>query len=842
MALDYAKALHLDWHSRTFQEWLESHGFDRGKVKDILDWVLNTEMKPEEIAKAYFGPDPGKNVPATLERFRNTMQYWLKETNQYIPHSRYGEYFLRVIDTGAAAKAKAAYQAKLEGIDRRYPKDRVDVKATLEQHSLEFMEGAEAEGPQVTNLGHKMSKADRLRAEAREEYQDALKATVIHATAAESKAQYHEKRAALEAEFPAESGYLIKESLNKQLPMEIFAETHIPRVWTIVSEAAAKGNMPVGAKEAMIEAWQDFLAAKGFGAHFIKRSNVPGYETDLTKPLTGYLAGLAGYIGKMEKIRGFSEAFPKVAEKKMTVLLGHLNEYANYLLSNPKEYEGIRNVIYNWTLGGNFSFHFINALQNFSTGWAVLGTAGPGPFKQLAGSYTDWSRFMVTGEGLRPGEEAALHRARFEPELAPSMVGELSGRAYNPLYRWLHNDPTSLSAKAMDVFKGFWSGAFVEQLNRESFWLAAYRTTGDYDQSIALVRQAHFLYGKETRPAVARGAGSLPFIFMTYTSNYLTLYKNFSKAALGYNPEVYGSKVQGVQGLTRMLAGAAITGGLMGTGLWPIFAKAYQMVFGSNLEEDGKDYLQETFGTSQGVSERIVRGAVGGLPAMALSIDIGSRIAPNLPMMNLPPGKLTPGSLLMGAAGASAIPLQVGFGVINALDQGEPRRALEAAAPVSVRNLLAAIRLATEGATTMKGQPIFTAQGEPLVLDMGEAARKALGFQPSRLAEHQRKASFARAMEEDRRDTAQGFAGDLTRAIRNEDDAGFNRTIEAWIAYNNKMLEAGRYADIIEPESVLQAVKMRFQPKYPDVSQKKMILRDMGRPSLAETISPETAE
>jgi hypothetical protein len=56
------------------------------------------------------------------------------------------------------------------------------------------------------------------------------------------------------------------------------------------------------------------------------------------------------------------------------------------------------------------------------------------------------------------------------------------------------------------------------------------------------------------------------------------------------------------------------------------------------------------------------------------------------------------------------------------------------------------------------------------------------------------------------------------------------------------MQEAGRYADIIQPKAVEQAVKMRFQPKYPDVSQKKMILRDMGRSSLAETISPEMTE
>jgi hypothetical protein len=843
MALDYYKALQIDFHTRNLQEWLEAHGFDRGKIKDIMDFTLHTESPVEDIAKIFFGPDHGQGVPAALKRFRETMQYWLKETHQYIPHQRYGKYFIRVIDKAAGAKAKAAYKQTLEAIDRRYPQDRTDVEATLQQSTLDFMAGPEeAPAPEAPK---RMTKADRLRAEARETFQDAMKATVIHATAAQSRAQYHERRAALEAEFPAEKGFLIKENLNKQLPMEIYAETDIPRVWKIITEAASSGKLPRGSEPALIEGWQDFLAAKGAGAHFIKRWNVPGYETDLMRPLASYFSGVAGYLGKAEKIRGFSESFKEVP-KEMPNLMRHLNEYANYVLSNPNELQGVRNVIYNWTLGGNLSFHFINSLQNLAIGWPVLGSVkgeGPGPGRQLAGSMTDWGRYMATGEGLRPGEEAVLARARFEPELAPSGVAELSGKSYSPLHRWLHNDPTSLASKGIDVFKGFWSGAFVEQMNRETFFLAAYRRTGDYDQAIQLTRKAHFLYGKETRPAAVRGPlGSLAGIFLTYSTNYFTLIKNFSKAAMGVNPEVYGSRETGAMALTRMFAGAMMSAGIMGTGLWPVINFAWEKVFGSNIEEDGKDYLQATFGVSHGTAEMLERTMQRGLLAGALGIDIGSRVAPNLPMTNLPAGELTWQNLVGAALGAGSIPLQTAWSVGHALSQGEPRRALEAGAPVSVRNLLAAYRLSTEGATTMKGQPIFTDQGEPLKLTPGEAIKKGMGFQPVRVSEHYSKERHARRMEDDRQDRAQGFAGDLARAIRNEDEAGFRRTIDDWVAYNNKMIEAKRYADVIKPQSVLSAVKSRFKPKYPDVSQKQMILRNMGRPSLEDTLSPESPE
>ena len=165
------------------------------------------------------------------------------------------------------------------------------------------------------------------------------------------------------------------------------------------------------AKEAMMEAWQDFVAAKGFGAHYIGRWNVPGYETDLLRPLTDYLAGHGGYVGKMKKIKGFSEAYLKIPTE-MPNLFREMNEYTNYVLSNPYEYEGIRNVIFLWTLGLNFSFHTLNATQNLSVGWPVLGQVSTKPMRELAVAYKDWGNYLSTGEGLRPGEAAILQKAR----------------------------------------------------------------------------------------------------------------------------------------------------------------------------------------------------------------------------------------------------------------------------------------------------------------------------------------------------------------------------------------------------------------------------------------------
>jgi hypothetical protein len=185
--------------------------------------------------------------------------------------------------------------------------------------------------------------------------------------------------------------------------------------------------------------------------------------------------------------------------------------------------------------------------------------------------------------------------------------------------------------------------------------------------------------------------------------------------------------------------------------------------------------------------------------------------------------------------------LQKGWQAGAAINRGDYGRAAEAAAPVSIQNLLAAVRMGREGPTTMQGRPLFTQAGEALELSGGELARKAMGFQPIRVAERASHERFAQGQERSRRQKVQDFAATLARAIRVEDDAGFEAGIEAWVAYNNKMIEAGRYADVIEPQTVEGAIMSRFKPKFPDVSEKKMLLREMGRASLSEALSSEAA-
>jgi len=301
---------------------------------------------------------------------------------------------------------------------------------------------------------------------------------------------------------------------------------------------------------------------------------------------------------------------------------------------------------------------------------------------------------------------------------------------------------------------------------------------------------------------------------------------------LGIRPEIYGTKKQGAMGLASMVAAGLVLGGLIGSPLLAIgyiLKKAWQKVFGSDIEEDSKAYLQETFGLSKKQSEFAVRLSWRGLPAAALGIDFSNRVAPNLPFTNLPPGELRWQDLIGAGLGAASIPLQKGFMVATALQQGAPGRALEYAAPTALQNLLAAKRLGGEGATTLSGRPIFTAEGKPLILTPQETGKKALGFQPIRLAENYRKEQHAREMERIRKRVAQDFAGSLARAIRDQDDEAFDKTIDAWVDYNNQMLKAGRLADVISPQSIHQSVINRFKPKYPDVSEKKMLLRQPGR-------------
>lgn len=856
MVLDYARADILDRHSRIFQEWAEAHGLDRARIKDLVDLLLAPEkMKVEEIAAAYFGPEPGPGLVETMGRFREAMNYWLKEQHEYIPHSRYGDYFLRVYHRESELTRKA--RGFLQAVDERFPGGRV---AALDPEKWPKTPKGNVSIPAGIKLQYEMMKK-ALEIEAGENLgkdvklwkgpagarlvEEAVKRAsgeLIHVEAAEGRGHYQEKMRRLQEEFP-EGEYEIRPSLEKKDPMEIFAETHIPRVWRLISEAQKSRKLPQEVKAAELEAWRDFLAQKGFGAHYIRRKNIPGYETDLLKPLSDYLAGQAGYAGKMEKIRGFSEVFADFP-KNQPNLLQVANEYSNYVLSNPYEFQQVRNVIYHLTLGGNLSFHFINSLQNVSVGWAVLGQVSGKPGRELVSAGKDWVKFLKTGRGLREGEAAILARARYEPELSPSGAEEISARAYNPLYRWQYDDPAALTAKALDWAKEFWYGRAVEKFNRESFFLAAYRATeGNYDQALELTRQAHFLYGKETRPEIMRGLGALPGTFLTYSVNYFTLLKNFGKALAGVAPETYGTRKQGAQGLARMFAGAMVTGGLAGgpiVGLWGLMKKAWRQVFGSDLEEDGKEFLAQDLGLGK-AGEFAGRALFRGLPAAALGWDISGRVQPNLPFMNLPPGEIRYQDLIAGVIGAGSIPLQRLFQAGYAASEGQYGRALEEVMPVALQNLFKGYRLGAEGATTMTGRPIFTKEGEQLRLGPWEMVSKMVGMQPARLTEHYEGEKTARALERDRRDRVHDWGGELARAIRAGDEAAFQAVIREWLEHNNKMLQKGRLADVVSPESVERAVISRFKPRLPDVSERQMLLRQAGRKmpwerSLAEVV------
>jgi hypothetical protein len=253
---------------------------------------------------------------------------------------------------------------------------------------------------------------------------------------------------------------------------------------------------------------------------------------------------------------------------------------------------------------------------------------------------------------------------------------------------------------------------------------------------------------------------------------------------------------------------------------------AYKKVFGRDVEDDAKEYLQGQIGEDAG--EITNRAIWYGIPAATLGIDISNRIAPNLPLGldRLPPGKKDYKDYLINAMGAVTGPLQRGWIAADYFSRGDYKRAFENIMPISVSNALAGYRLTKEGALTRTGREIWTSQMEPLRLTPGEGLRKSMGFQPSKLIDHYKKTQQAIEANEDKRNLLDKATTRIANGFKKGDEQLAQTGIMQILEHNEKAINERRFADIIDDKSMQQAIEMRFKPQFSDKSASKTLLRE----------------
>lgn len=632
----------------------------------------------------------------------------------------------------------------------------------------------------------------------------------------------------------------------QKLPDDILGAPIDPEAMEqIISAAASRlgdSEQAERVRSTLLSGVADVLKARGFGAHGIHRQNIPGFETqDVKGVLYSYMAGLNGWLTKMEAAADFARALGKIDASASPRLWEYAAQYTKDMLRNSDQIDritgNIKSVAFAWYLGGNIKTAVVNLTQN-----AVVGV--PRLQQYVTGGGGHWLKSAMDTIGLTYSGKG-LHGAKKLTAEEAAMLQELYGNsvitdAYMEEVRGQVS--TSPSLRMWERFTRLlgWPMSKVEIFNRTSLALAAYRAARvgafktkalkEYglepgqkmtheqarDFAAMLVRDTHFEYGRGNLPEFLRSnvAGRMlspVFTFRSFGANILNLWWR----ALLY---------EGKEGRTFVAKSLGATVALGGLTAFPFYATlAALCAAASGDDEDWTAKIRNAL-----PANNLLRDVVCyGLPSL-LGVNIGGSLRMETPFTEgMKRGGTFKEAMTESLGDLLGIPYDLAVNkpskFLEARRFGADYRAVEVLVPTFVANAMQAWRLSTEGQTTLRGRPI-NSPGQPGArkLSTGEAFGKALGFQPTSSA----KSYEAYAAEKRRTSMRSDRMDDFTnQALDDLESKGrpymmreLRKKLQAW----NKEMEAeGKPAMKIMPKDVLRRVAARRRENRPTRDQRE---------------------
>jgi hypothetical protein len=555
---------------------------------------------------------------------------------------------------------------------------------------------------------------------------------------------------------------------SNTLPRELFDQAPAHAVFQVLDKITKEAEINEDTKAIIQEALADFYKSKGFASHYIRRKNIPGFTEDLHRPLAEYFRGLTSYLVMIDKVKAFPEALSAIDGAKTPKLYSYAANYIKYVLGEQQEFAPAKQAAYYYYLYGNIKSAAMNATQNFILGWPELSkrTNFSLAYMLQALPRTAGGRLTLTAK-----EQKMLADMEARGYLEPQLSMEVSGYAGKPMY-------TTFTAKGRKVLNLFDVFRHMEKFNRRAMAVALYDSgITDLEEINEHVLAAHFLYGKGNRPTLMRGPISPLMTFRSFGINYITWVKNEVKA-------------KRVAPLARSTFALALFGGLSALPGFEAIKWFWRKTFGTDLEGEAREALGEQVGRT------LFRGA----PAAGLGISFTGAVSP----VEIPTN-------LKELGGVFADQGQRAFNVYRDLRIKDYRRALEEASPEIIRNPLAAYRMYTQGIRTRSGEAIVDIQtGEPLKATPGEAARKAVGFQPTRMAEQWDINQFIRNKTKERTNRKQLWTDTFFLAYLNKDLGGMKQVISDINTHNEGMIKRKRENDIIPISELDEMLKNRM--------------------------------
>ena len=643
------------------------------------------------------------------------------------------------------------------------------------------------------------------------------------AGAQESIGAYKKMAARLRQEFKGQE-VEFRESRRERIPMELYNDVNMPGLAAIFEMARDQFTAEDWLR--VLETKQAFFAQKGWGAHKIHRSDIPGFETENDKRvISDYFEGWIGMQGKTSRVRGFSEAWEGFRGRSGgddPGLMKYTQGYVRYLLEHPREASRIRWTLYHLYLGGSMGFRVLHGLHALQTAWPELSTISKQPGRVLIQAIKDRFQLLAFEQGWSKtpgltGEElAALEQGRRRAALSTDYTAEMAARSGSPLYRWLSEEPQGTAARLKRALDLIYYPTALDRGTREAIFLGSVRelrgkgpiTEEVIERAAGVVNNSMYRYARGERPPFGRKQGATWMTFQTWSTKYF-------QQIFGYvRDSQYGA-------LGRLLAAAGLVGGLNALGVRDAIQAAYRKTYGRDAEKDARGFLQTVLGERGG--EALNRILFRGLPAGVAGFDLSPRMVHHLPWNFLLGLKEHPWQ----AVGAVSGPFEAGPRSLRALSENQPGRAVEALAPTWLRNPMSAYRLASRGPETVSGRPIVGPDFKQHRLSPGEAGLKAAGLQPTRLSEEQAQHETSQRLQAEVQGKLRDWASRFVQARGAQNQQEMQAVLREWQQHNQEMMAARRFADVIRPQQFRAAVQIRQRPVYPEKSRRTTKLREM---------------
>ena len=470
-------------------------------------------------------------------------------------------------------------------------------------------------------------------------------------------------------------------------------------------------------RNSIIKGSAEVLMGRGAGRHQIERAPymIEGYETENALQLyDDYMTSTAGMLSKAlyarEQFGNFRYAPPEVkvwAEQYIKDTLRNMG-LADRISGNARS---IATFMY---LGGKVSSILVNGTQVWTLGVAELGRRT----KQNSVSAIFTAQKDIMSGKLSAAEKELFNSKIWKLQEMETAVNEMSG-AHEGTTGKISQHFHTLVNKAMMPFQE------MELMNRRTMILAAYRSgladgmskSDAIDFALDVNRKTNFEMSRANLPGWARNpVGRTAYALQSFVFNNWNWIYN--RATSGQKADMlallkYSAMIVAIGGASAMAGGDEAD-------------KLYRRIFGRSIKMDlqqwTKTHLKDFGFAGERFDAFIWHGAVG-----AAGINISNSMRLNIPMSGFVTGERSAGEAAMGVWSGM---LDKGMKTGENLAKGNYVRALESAAPSAIAAPMTAYRMATKGATTSHGKPVFDENGKPVKYDAMEAAARGFGFQP----------------------------------------------------------------------------------------------------------------